>query len=83
MGTCNILNDLSNRVCISNKFERTSLVQNIIWNPDTCSCKNGKYLGSIIDDWIITCDEVINAAENKLKYVMSTLSINFHNKKGI
>ena len=50
MGTCNILNDLSNRVCISNKFERTSLVQNIIWNPDTCSCKNGKYLGSIIDD---------------------------------
>ena len=50
MGTCNILNDLSNRVCISNKFERTSLVQNIIWNPDKCSCKNGKYLGSIIDD---------------------------------
>ena len=83
METCNTLNDLSNRVCISNKSERTSLVQNITWNPDICSCKNGKYLGSIIDDWIITCDEVINAAENKSKYVMSTLSINFHNKKGI
>ena len=32
-----------------------------IWNPATCSCKNGKYLASIIDDSVITCDEVINA----------------------
>ena len=30
-----------------------------IWNPATCSCKNGKYLGSIIDDLAITCDELI------------------------
>ena len=21
-----------------------------IWNPSTCSCKNGKYLASIMDD---------------------------------
>ena len=32
-----------------------------IWNPATCSCKNGKYLGSIIDDSVITCDEIIDA----------------------
>ena len=30
-----------------------------IWNPATCSCKNGKYLASIIDDSVITCDEII------------------------
>ena len=32
-----------------------------IWNPATCSCKNGKYLASIIDDSVITSDEIIDA----------------------
>ena len=32
-----------------------------IWNPGTGSCKNGKYLASIIDNSVITCDEIINA----------------------
>ena len=31
-----------------------------IWNPATCNCKNGKYLASIIDDAMITCDELIH-----------------------
>ena len=26
-----------------------------IWNPTTCSCKNGNYLPSIIDDSVILC----------------------------
>ena len=30
-----------------------------IWNPVTCSCKHGKYLGSIIDDSVIACNEII------------------------
>ena len=30
-----------------------------IWNLATCSCKNGKYLLSIIDDSMIKCDEII------------------------
>ena len=30
-----------------------------IWNPATYSCKNGKYLESIIEDLVITCDEII------------------------
>ena len=29
-----------------------------IWNPATCSCKNWKYLPSIIVDSVSTCDEV-------------------------
>ena len=30
-----------------------------IWNPATCCCKNSKYLASIIDESVITCDEII------------------------
>ena len=28
------------------------------WNPATCNCENGKYLASIMDDSVITCDEI-------------------------
>ena len=35
-----------------------------IWNPATCTCENGEYLGSIIDDSVITCDDIINAADS-------------------
>ena len=30
-----------------------------IWNPATRSCKKGKYLERIIDNSVITCDEII------------------------
>ena len=30
-----------------------------ICNPSTCICKNGKYLGSIMDHSAIICDEII------------------------
>ena len=36
-----------------------------IWNPAACCCENGKYLASIIDNSVITCDEIINAEETK------------------
>ena len=32
-----------------------------IWNPYTWRCKNSKYLRSIIDDSVITCDDIIDA----------------------
>ena len=32
-----------------------------IWNPATCSCKNGTYLASMTDDPVIKCDEIIDA----------------------
>ena len=36
-----------------------------ILNPATCSCKNGrKYVGSITDNSIVTCDDIIE--ETKL-----------------
>ena len=37
-------------------------VKNIMhhaWNPSTCSCKNEKYLASVIDNSAFICHEVI------------------------
>ena len=36
-----------------------------IWNPATCSCKNRKYLASIMDDSDFNCGEIIDAAKTK------------------
>ena len=44
-----------------------------IWNPTTCSCENGKYLASIIDDSVITCDEIIEET--------NSIPTNFDEKK--
>ena len=32
-----------------------------ILNPAACTCKNGKYLASIIDHPVIMCDEILDA----------------------
>ena len=34
-----------------------------IWNPATCSCENGKYVESIIDDSVIMCDGIMEETE--------------------
>ena len=55
-----------------------------IWNPSTCSCENGEYLGSSssIDDSMIMCNEILNAADSVSTdgsaNVMSTASTNFY-----
>ena len=50
------------------------------WNPATCSCENGKYLGSNINDSVIMCDELIKTADsvsvNVPTNIMSTVSGN-------
>ena len=52
------------------KIKKKHHEKDYIWNPATCSCKNGKYLASIIDDSVITCDEIINTTK--------TISTNFN-----
>ena len=32
-----------------------------IWNPAAYSCKNSKYLAWLMDDSVITCNEIIDA----------------------
>ena len=54
----------SNQWCSNNKCRCECLKHHIcekdyIWNPATCNCENEKYLASIIDDSVITCDEII------------------------
>ena len=34
-------------------------VKKIFWNPATCNCTNWKYLASVMDDSVITCDRII------------------------
>ena len=48
-----------------------------IWNPATCSCENGKYLASIMDDSTITCDEIIESYNEGTEPIPT----NFHGKK--
>ena len=40
-----------------------------IWNPTTCSCENGKYSSSIMDDSAITCDEIIVSHKEETKTI--------------
>ena len=32
-----------------------------VWNSAACSCENGKYLASIMDDSVIRCNEIIES----------------------
>ena len=61
-------------VNVSVKIQKNYRVfkKDYIWNPATCSCQNGKYLASIIDDFVITCDQIIE--ETKV------IPINFNEK---
>ena len=34
-----------------------------IWNPATCSCENGKYIGIIIDNSMTKCNGIIETAK--------------------
>ena len=44
--------------------------KNCIWNSATSSCEYGKYVGSIIDNSVVTCDEIMK--ETILFYQNST-----------
>ena len=54
-----------------------------IWNPATCSCKNGKYLASIIDDSVIMPDEIIDAEAKSYNEKTKTVATNFNKKSNL
>ena len=56
-------------------------VKKNIWNPSTCSCDNGKYLASVIDGSVITCDEIIDAEAKSNNKEAKSVSTNFNEKK--
>ena len=133
VGSCNTLNDLSNKLCVPNKIEDLNIhvfdmikgkneskiltkdisrkckckfdgricnsnqkwnndkcrceckkhhicEKGCIWNPATCSCKNDKYLASIIDDPVITCDEIIYAEAKLNDEETKTVPTNYNEK---
>ena len=45
-----------------------------IWNPATCTFENGKYLESIIDNSVITCDKIIEATQTVASKTVPTKS---------
>ena len=64
---CNLNQKWNNTKCrceSKNLKEHYARKKDYIWNSATCTCKNGEYLASSIDDSVITCDEVINNAES-------------------
>ena len=50
--------------------------EDCIWDIASCSCDNGKYLADIVDNSVITCDEI---TEEETKTVMT----NFNEKNEI
>ena len=71
------------------KINADASVKNIIYvkkiifgrlYPVTCSCENGKYLASIIDDSVIICDEIIDAVANSYDEETKKVTTNFNEK---
>ena len=54
-----------------------------ICTPATCSCENSKYLASIIDDLVINCDKVIDAAAKSCNKETKSVTTNLNEKNAI
>ena len=48
------------------------------WNPSKCICENSKYLKSVADTSVITCDKIIFVMTNT---IARNVSINSDGKK--
>ena len=49
-------------------------MKKIVWNPTTCSCENGKYLASIMDDSAIMCDEIVQLYTEEIQTIPTYFS---------
>ena len=56
---CNSDQWWNNHECRYDCKKRHVYEKDYIWNPSECNCKNGKYLGSIMNDSAIMCNDVI------------------------
>ena len=43
-------------------------MKNVVWNPATCNCENGKYLASIMEDSTIICDDIIKSYDEETNF---------------
>ena len=65
---------------ITKKMCKKHICEKDIWNPSTCSCKNGKHLASIIDDSVIMCDEIIDTEAKLNNKETKAIPTNFDEK---
>ena len=68
---CNTNQKWNNDKCRCECKKHNVCERDYILKPATCICENGKHLASIIDDSVITCDEIIE----------ETVPKNFNEKK--
>ena len=64
---CNSNQKWNNDKCwckCKNKKKHCVCKKDYILNPATCSYKNDKYLASITEDLVITCDEIIEKTKS-------------------
>ena len=74
---CNSDQWWNNDKCRCECKKRHVCEKDYVWNPATCNCENGKYLASIMDDSVITCDEITESHKEETKHI----STNFNEKK--
>ena len=49
------------------KFNIKPGTKNYVWNPIICAFENDEYLGNIISDVVVTCDEIREATKKITK----------------
>ena len=84
--TCNSNQRWNNKTCQCEcKNYHKCKIKDCRWNPSTCTCDNSKYLRSIADTLMITCDEIIYVMDivpTKMTIAIApNVSISFYNKK--
>ena len=78
---CNLNQEWNNNKCWCESKNCQTCREDNSWNSSICICENSKYLGSIIDNSVITCDEIINATDSVSTNITTTVSTNFYSKK--
>ena len=64
---CNSVQWWNNHKCRCECKKRHICKKDYIWNSAICSCENGKYLASIMDDSVIICEEIIESYDEETK----------------
>ena len=65
---CNLDQWWNSDECWYESRKRHVCEKDYVWNPATCNCENGKYLGSIMNDSAVILDEVIDSYEEKTNF---------------
>ena len=71
---CNSNQLRNNDKCWCEYKKHNKCKKDYIWNLATCNCKNGKYLAYILDDLVITCNEIIESHNEETKTVLTNFS---------